>query len=222
MLAAQASGKLTKSAEVATEKIAHILPPQSKANVQELVEIVHFYLPREKFDLEQPYLLQIQQAIKQRRTVYIRYHSYLHNEVSERVIEPQHLTYSDGAWYVDGYCRLREDHRSFRLERIESLSVLNETFVKQTASDVSSTSIEVRVRFNADAVRWVRERQHYAFVKDETVKANGDVVMCYTVKRMEEIRSWLLGWGTKAEALAPLELRKEIRDEAKRLVEMLT
>lgn len=222
MLASQSSGKLAKTAEVALEKIAHILPHESKVNVQQLVEIIHFYLLPKKFDLDQPYLLQLQQAIKQHRTVHIHYHSQAHNERTERVIEPHYLTYSEGVWYVDGYCRLRKDSRSFRLERIEHLKMLTETFVRHEFSASSTQPIDVRVRFEAEVVRWVRERQHYAYWQDEMVCENRDVVMCYRVSRLDEIRSWLLGWGTNVEVLVPSELRQQIRDEAKRLFEMLT
>lgn len=222
MLAGQASGKMAKTAEVAMEKIAHILPHESKANVRHLVEIIHFYLPREKFDLEQPYLLQLQQAIKQCRAVHLQYHSQLHNERTERVIEPYYLTYSEGIWYVNGYCRLRKDSRSFRLERIEQLKVLPETFVHHDLSVSSVERIKVQVRFKVDVVRWVRERQHYAYLQGDMVCDNGDVVMSYLVARLDEIRSWLFGWGTNVEVFEPDELRQQIRDEAKRLFEMLT
>lgn len=222
MLAAQASGTLSKTAENAVEKIAHVLPNQSKASVQQIVDIIHFYLPREKFDLDQLYLLELQQAIKQHHAVKLVYHSQSHHETTERIIEPYHLTYGNGAWYVEGYCQVREDIRSFRLERIESLQLLPEVFVARQISMRPPDLIEVQVRFQQDVVRWVHERQHYAYTGDETTCENGDVLMGYHVKRLDELRSWLLGWGAKAEVLSPFQLREEIRQEAQKLLKMLT
>jgi predicted DNA-binding transcriptional regulator YafY len=220
MLAAQASGRLAKGAETATEKIAHVLPGERKMMAQRLVEIVRFYQPDGKFDLDQPYLLQLQQAIKHHQVVHLRYDN--HHEITERTVEPRYLMYGDGAWYLNGYCRLRKDIRSFRLERIENLKILRETFVPRDLSEKEQPWTKVRVRFKAEVVRRVRERQHYGFISDDAVCENGDIVMSYHVHRLEELRSWLFGWGTAAEVLSPLQLREEIYVEAKKLVEMLT
>jgi predicted DNA-binding transcriptional regulator YafY len=68
----------------------------------------------------------------------------------------------------------------------------------------------------------VRERQHYAFQREETQPGQPGAVMTYAVNDLAEIRSWLLGWGARAEVLAPPALRDSIRQEARRLAEMLT
>jgi predicted DNA-binding transcriptional regulator YafY len=36
-------------------------------------------------------------------------------EISQRTVEPHYLTYGDGVWYLSGFCRLRQEMRSFRL-----------------------------------------------------------------------------------------------------------
>jgi predicted DNA-binding transcriptional regulator YafY len=78
----------------------------------------------------------------------------------------------------------------------------------------------VRIRFDHSIVRWVRERQHYAFQQEETAAAG--VVMSYRVERFPELIPWLLGWGARAEVLAPPELRAEMRQIAQQLMELLT
>ena len=75
------------------------------------------------FDLDDPRLATLQQAIRERRVVHERYHGYNRDQTTERAIEPHYLTYSNGAWYVNGSCRLRQAMRGFRFDRIERLAL---------------------------------------------------------------------------------------------------
>ncbi|MEL6310199.1 MAG: WYL domain-containing protein [Chloroflexota bacterium] len=46
--------------------------------------------------------------------------------------------------------------------------------------------------------------------------------MHYEVHALSEIRAWILGWGAQAEVLSPQALRDQIREEAKKLADLLT
>ena len=50
------------------------------------------------------------------------------------VVEPLSLAYS-GIWYLSAFCRLRQDEREFRLDRIKALEVLPTTFDVRTLAD---------------------------------------------------------------------------------------
>jgi predicted DNA-binding transcriptional regulator YafY len=78
----------------------------------------------------------------------------------------------------------------------------------------------VIVRFRRDISRWVRERQHWSFVSEETI--DDDLLVCYRPGDLDAIANWLLGWGAAAEVIAPRELRDRLRNEARGLLEMLT
>jgi proteasome accessory factor B len=82
-------------------------------------------------------------------------------------------------------------------------------------------SIEVKVRFRAEVVRWMRERQHYGFQREGASTPNG-VTMIYHVHDTSEITPWILGWGAAAEVLSPKELRKDLRETAQKLADLLT
>jgi len=68
----------------------------------------------------------------------------------------------------------------------------------------------------------VRERQHYAFEKEDNAPDQDSVIMTYRINSLLEMIPWLLSWGASAEALTPQKLREKIRQEAFKLVEMLT
>ena len=48
--------------------------------------------------------------------------------VSERVLEPFGVMQQSGRWFLAGYCHLREGLRLFRVDRVVSVTVLQETF----------------------------------------------------------------------------------------------
>jgi predicted DNA-binding transcriptional regulator YafY len=223
MLAGQAAGSIPNDAEQALAKIAHALPDHTRQHVEQLNGIIQFFLPENRFNLDDPRLLTLQTAILEHRLVHLRYHSQSRDELTVRDIEPHALLYYNGNWYVNGYCRLRQDARGFRLERIEAFTLRDETFQPRPLKETPAEKFAVRVRIAHDHARWVRERQHYAFQSEESTPQGILMTYCVdTVDTASEIRSWLLGWGAAAEVLSPQSLRDDLRREAQKLVEMLT
>lgn len=222
LLTQQAAGSLIRSADQALAKITVALPDQVRARAEALANVVGFITPAAKFDLDNPQLLTLQKAIQQKQVIHIRYHGYQKDAVTERNVEPHQLFYSDGIWYLEGYCRLRKDIRAFRLSRVEKLNLRNEIFSKRRVGKSQDTqTIEIKVRFRADAVRWVRERQHYGFQGEEPAAQSG-VTMTYRVHDTSEITPWILSWGAAAEVLVPKELRQSLRETAQTLADLLT
>lgn len=223
MLRQQAGGHWPSTAADALAKIAVVLPEATRLEAERLTEIIHFIWPKANFDLDAPWLVALQQAILARRVVRLRYHSRSRSETTERELEPHQLFYSNGIWYVEGYCRLRQDIRAFRLDRVDDLSLLADHFLPRPAEHPRPhPSVEVRVRFASSMERWVRERQHYAFVQEDVSDKPDSLVMCYRVDTMTELVPWLLSWGSAAEVLSPPELRRHLRSEAEKLLNMLT
>lgn len=217
LLTQQAAGSLTQSADSASAKIKVALPEQVRVKSEALSGIIGFVTPSQKFNLDDSQLFIIQKAIQEKQVIHLRYHGYQKDEVSERDVEPHQLFYSDGIWYVEGYCRLRKDVREFRLSRIEKLKLKNEYFSKRRKSKGAPVrKIEVRIHFAAHVLRWVHERQHYGFVREE------DAVMVYHVHDTLELKPWILGWGADAEVLAPKTLRNELRETAQKMANLLT
>ena len=222
LLTQQSAGSLTQSADSALAKIKVALPDSVRARSEALTDIIGFITPKAKFDLDDPQLLLIQNAIQEKRVLHLRYRGYKKEHVSEREVEPQQLFYADGVWYLEAYCRLRKGRRDFRLSRMETLETRPETFQKKHMGKPEIQPIMViRIRFTPGAVRWVREQQHYGYQHDEGESPQG-TVMVYHVNHESEIIPWILGWGTSAEVLSPRELRQTLRETALNLADLLT
>jgi predicted DNA-binding transcriptional regulator YafY len=222
LLSQQAAGSLTQSADSALAKIKVALPDQVRARSEALSNIIGFVTPRAKFDLDDPQLLLIQNAIQEKRVLHLRYRGYKKEDVTERDVEPHQLFYADGVWYLEAYCRLRKGMREFRLSRMEKITARREVFrQKRTGKPQAQPIVVIKIRFAKNAVRWVREQQHYGYQHDEKQTPAG-TIMVYHVNDEAEIIPWILGWGASAEVLTPQKLRKSLRETALQLANLLT
>lgn len=74
-------------------------------------------------------LTMIQQALTNFKVLKITYGSENSPEQTERLIEPFALYYTlDECWALIAFCRLRKNYRMFRLDKILSVELQNETF----------------------------------------------------------------------------------------------
>ena len=59
-----------------------------------------------------------------RRRLRLTYRARYNDQTTERVVSPQRLVYYRGNWYLDGWCHAREDIRSFAVDGIQALELL--------------------------------------------------------------------------------------------------
>jgi predicted DNA-binding transcriptional regulator YafY len=224
LLAGQASAETARAAEEAVTKLLAVISEDSRRELRELDDILDVapsHKLRVRLDLGDLQVRALWQAILERRVTTLRYFGRNRGQQTVRQIEPLRLGYVNGAWYLTAYCRVRQEERAFRLDRIESLQVEAARFPPRPAVPrPERPAIDVLVRFRGDMSRWVRERQHWSFVAEEGT--SDEVLARYRLRDLDEIAPWLLGWGTAAEVIAPPELRDRLRREAQSLIEMLT
>ena len=95
------------------------------------------------------------------------------NRISTREVEPSMVHTSLGWWYLSAYCRLAGGRRTFRVDRIRSLTVLDETFTPHPGPDPptaeftpSADSIYAVLALD-DGARWVAEYYPVDIISDE-------------------------------------------------------
>ncbi|MFD3501079.1 helix-turn-helix transcriptional regulator [Streptomyces sp. NPDC058676] len=77
------------------------------------------------FESEGGVFADVDRAISERRRLWIRYYSPARDEVTEREIDPIRLV-SVGHTYVEAWCRRSEARRTFRLDRVAEIRILDE------------------------------------------------------------------------------------------------
>ncbi len=102
----------------ARAKLELVMPVDLKDQIRSLTETIRLDLNAVSVNApEGDIILILSSAAHQRRRVHIRYRSG-QDEQTERDFDPYGLAYHQGRWYAVGYCGLRRDLRSFRLDRL--------------------------------------------------------------------------------------------------------
>ncbi len=118
---------LVKEYSEAVAKIKAVLRSYSKEKVELLEK--RMYIGK-NFEDEQTSrcLIDVQFAITNYQPIQVRYEA-ADSQVTERIIEPFSLYHTPAEdWMLAAYCRLRQDFRSFRLDRMKHLTFLPERF----------------------------------------------------------------------------------------------
>jgi predicted DNA-binding transcriptional regulator YafY len=125
---------LTGHARSAIAKISLALPKSRREEVERAsLYAVDFHIPKDAAKG----LEEIRQAILARKKLRIEY-AGSEQRTSKRVVRPLAAYFWGMTWTVAAWCESRKDFRSFRLDRIQMLAVLDEVFADtpgQTLAD---------------------------------------------------------------------------------------
>lgn len=76
----------------------------------------------------EPFLKELEQAVADGHSVKILYNKSGEKQLNYRLVDPYRIIYWNNKWYVIGFCHLRNDIRSFRVDRIENLMLTENKF----------------------------------------------------------------------------------------------
>jgi len=76
-------------------------------------------------------------ATLQRRRLQLEYHGRERDRATERAVSPQRLVHYRDNWYLDGYCHLRKELRTFALDRVRAARELD-----AAADSISETDLD--------------------------------------------------------------------------------
>jgi predicted DNA-binding transcriptional regulator YafY len=149
---------------------------------------------------------------------------------SNRLIESIGCYHQYNNWYLVAYCQNKEAYRTFKMNRILNLQVLDKHFDtehislqnyidQQTQAWKEQQQFQtVEVAFNRSVLKYAESRKYYfGFV--EQVEEEEVVKMKFLNSSMEIVARWLLQFGNQATVLAPVELQSRIKRLATELYE---
>ena len=116
----------------ALDKIKAVLRLAEKDHIEEIDEhIAVVQHPAIRFEPPQELHLQpILKAIANSTAIEITYASIEKDETTRRKVEPVGIFYLGSHWHLIAFCKLRNDYRNFRTDRIEKLIVTEEPVSK--------------------------------------------------------------------------------------------
>jgi predicted DNA-binding transcriptional regulator YafY len=163
-------------------------------------------------------------AIQHHFTVALTHATPQRRNAVEYRVDPYRLQYHQGGLYLIGLDHAKEDVRTFAVERIRSAAVTRSRFTPPppaTLDGLQSTAFHlihgepqlVRIRFSPEQAPYIAERQWHHSQKLET-SPDGSVILSLMVASLWEVKRWLLGWGSAARVMEPIELALEIGQDA--------
>ena len=206
----------------AVAKVEAVLRPETREEVGRLRNRIRVstWMSREP----SPWLPLLQQAVVEERVLWLRYHSYSPDEVTERRVEAHGLTFYGNDWHLVAYCRLREAMRDFRASRILEADLLPDTFERLPDSEWFANDppehheqVEVRVWIDSPMARWAREQLVYGFEREE--QGEGGSVFVFRVRDLRRLFPWLLSWGGSAQVLSPPDVADQVAAESRAAAE---
>lgn len=203
----------------ALDKIKAVLRLSEKDHMEEIDEHIAV-LQHPSFKYEKPAELHLQtllKAIAGATVVEITYNAVENGNTTCRKIEPVGIYNMGNYWHLLAFCRLRNDYRNFRTDRIEKLICTSEVFEKKHPSlqefinkmppqrELKKVVIEVE----RDVVKYLGEQKYYnGFVKEED--AGDHTRLTFFSGSLHGFARWFMLFGDHAKIIEPIELNEMV------------
>ncbi len=163
----------------------------------------------------QPYLEIIKTTLQESRLLSFEYADRYGNKTS-RTAEPYQLILKSSHWYLQGYCYKRNDYRLFKLSRMSSLQMKEETFTLRDyqkpaldfADILESMQTEIKIRIHKSVMDRVLD-----FCSYEHFSPSGDehYIVRFPFIENDYYYNILFSFGDQCECLEPLHIRTKMK-----------
>ena len=174
----------------------------------------------------------IAHALLSRKRLKLKHFGRLDAKITEREVSPQRLVYYRDNWYLDAFCHLRDDIRSFAVDAIERADEIDKSAVSveegvlTTELDAGygifsggTTKIAI-LKFSPFRARWVAREQWH---KDQqgTLQADGSYLLEVPYFDDRELMHDILRQGSQVDVLGPEELKIRVKQELQTMLSKL-
>lgn len=210
----------------ALAKLERVMPADLKRRVRAIGETTTLDLRSGNNAGSSAAMAALATAAQEQQRVQLAYQA-LNGATTRREIDPYGLVYWRGRWYVVGFCHLRQDLRSFRLDRVTEVRLSAARFTRPQGFDAAAylkasiatipRALAVEVLLKADLSTVLAMLPESAGVFEPT--ADGVLLRTYS-DSLEWIARRLAALPCAFEVRAPDALRAAVRDHALRLLAM--
>ena len=217
-----------ESAQGALAKLENVLPDEQRNEVAwARRSLVATGMQRADLSALGPTLEKLRRAAREQQRVNMHYQSTTGDKVTERQVDPYALVYRGGWWYLVGYCHLRDALRTFRVDRIQGLETLSQTF--QMPDDfevhayleqefVDQPVVRAKLRFKPEGAHVaLSERSIWEALEENS---DGSVDVSLSAPDLTWLASITISFANLVTVLEPPELRKMVREWARSVVEL--
>jgi predicted DNA-binding transcriptional regulator YafY len=212
----------------ALAKLDNVLPNEQRHEVAWARRtLLATSLHRADWEFLAPLLEKLRQAVREHRRGNMLYRGRSQPDPIERDIDTYALVHRWGWWYITGYCHLRQDIRTFRVDRIIELTLLDKSFDVPTDFDIREylatephiqPKVQFRLHFTPQAALLALDDRALWDTVEE--KPDGSVIVTLAVPNLEVAARTALSYGPDAVVLEPEKLRYLIREQARTIMEL--
>ena len=161
-------------------------------------------------------------ATMARKRLRISHFSRQNGKTTEREVSPQRLVHYRDNWYLDAWCHMREDVRSFSIDAITQIKVLDTAAHEVLDGDINAAVDAgygifggapkgwATLKFTPERARWVAGENWHPHQRGST-QADGSYVLEIPYSDERELMGDLLRFGADVEVMAPPDLRSRIK-----------
>jgi len=169
----------------------------------------------------------IASAVIGRQKLALGYYNRMKDEATSREVSPQRLVHYRNNWYLDAWCHMRNDLRSFALDAIQDVTVVPGKVKEVPDSELDEVLAASYGIFSGRKVQWAAlrfsaERGRYVSLEEWHPKQrarfekDGRYVLEVPYSSEKELVMDILKFGPEVEVLAPDALRESVRKLAER------
>jgi predicted DNA-binding transcriptional regulator YafY len=212
--------------ESAFDKLSGVLTPHMREFLDQLPRVIATKPDPLRRRVEDPRQQQIiaraLEATLQLRQANITYYSKSSDRTKIYLVHPYRLAHAQGGMYLLAYVPEYSEVRTFAVERIQEISLLEEKFTPDVDySELPDTAFphslgvhsgppeRVEIEFQQAVADYVRARQWHPSQQLREVDGGG-LHMTLDVCLDRALQSWILSFGPFARVIAPKGLAKEI------------
>lgn len=163
-------------------------------------------------------------ATLQRRRLSLSYRDRVRDTLSSRTVSPQQLIYYRENWYLRAWCHKSDDFRTFALDRVQRLDILEEQALDmddQQPDDHHARAFGIFsgpadkmavLRFSRERARWIVAEQWHPDQEGRWLD-DGSYQLCLPYGDSRELILDILRYGPDVEVMAPPSLRQEVKDK---------
>jgi predicted DNA-binding transcriptional regulator YafY len=211
--------------ESAFDKLGAALTPHMRQFLDRLPSVIAAKAdPTRRHDdpRQQQFIARALEATLHLRQAQLTYHSRSSDRTKTYLVHPYRLAYAQGGLYLLAYVPEYGEVRTFAVERIQEISLLEERFtaIEELPDAAFPHSLgvhsgppeHVEIEFEAAVADYVRAR---AWHPSQQLREGetGRVIVTLDVCRDRALHSWILSFGPFARVLAPAALASEIAEQ---------
>ena len=216
--------------ESAFEKLSAVLTPHMRGFLDQLPRIIATKPDptrrrpgdRDEVARAQQILSRALEATWHLRQATITYHSNSSDRTKSYLVHPYRLAYAQGGLYLLAYVPEYAEVRTFAIERLQDMSVLEEKFtpIEELPDAAFPHSLGVHsgppervdIEFEPAVADYVRTRQWHPSQQIREA-ATGGLTMTLDVCLDRALQSWILSFGPFARVVSPEGLAREIAEQ---------